>query len=100
MPGHHTTHHPTPCTISRLLAMPDSTPPADLPPPDAPAAAHPHRPMRSFVLRVGRMGSGQVRALQALGPQFVLPYTPALVDWDAQFGRKAPQVLEIGFGMG
>ncbi len=56
--------------------------------------------MRSFVLRAGRMGSGQVRALQELGPQFLLPYTPTLVDWDAQFGRKAPRVLEIGFGMG
>ena len=80
--------------------MPDSTPPADLPPPDAPVATHPHRPMRSFVLRAGRMGSGQVRALQDLGPQFLLPYAPALVDWDAQFGRKAARVLEIGFGMG
>ena len=56
--------------------------------------------MRSFVLRAGRMGSGQVRALQTLGPQFLLPYAPALVDWDAQFGRQAPRVLEIGFGMG
>ena len=85
--------------------MPDLTAPTDLPPVSvatdaAPTATHPHRPMRSFVLRAGRMGSGQVRALQELGPQFLLPYTPALVDWDAQFGRKAPQVLEIGFGMG
>ena len=65
-----------------------------------PAAPHPHRPIRSFVLRAGRMGSGQVRALQTLGPQFTLPYQPGLLDWDHAFGRSAPRVLEIGFGMG
>jgi tRNA (guanine-N7-)-methyltransferase len=63
-------------------------------------AAQPHRPIRSFVLRAGRMGSGQVKALAELGPQFVLPFQPQPADWDAVFGRSAPQVLEIGFGMG
>ena len=59
-----------------------------------------HRPLRSFVLRAGRMGPGQQRALLALGPRFVLPYTPAPLNLDATFGRTAPRVLEIGFGMG
>lgn len=59
-----------------------------------------HAPIRSFVLRAGRMGSGQARALQALGPRFVLPYAPVECDFDAAFGRRAPRVLEIGFGMG
>ena len=59
-----------------------------------------HRPLRSFVLRAGRMGSGQQRALLALGPHLVLPYAPAPLDLDATFGRTAPRVLEIGFGMG
>ena len=59
-----------------------------------------HPPIRSFVLRAGRMGSGQVRALADLGPRFVLPFQPDLVDLDAVFGRSAPRVLEIGFGMG
>jgi tRNA (guanine-N7-)-methyltransferase len=63
-------------------------------------AAHPPRRIRSFVLRAGRMGSGQVRALSELGPRFVLPYAPAPIDCAAQFGRVAPVVLEIGFGMG
>jgi tRNA (guanine-N7-)-methyltransferase len=63
-------------------------------------AAQPRRAIRSFVLRAGRMGSGQVRALQELGPRFVLPYQAAHQDWDACFGRQAPRVLEIGFGMG
>jgi tRNA (guanine-N7-)-methyltransferase len=56
--------------------------------------------VRSFVLRAGRMGSGQQRALDELGPRFVLPYRHAPLDFSATFGRDAPTVLEIGFGMG
>ena len=60
----------------------------------------PHRPIRSFVVRAGRMGPGQVRALAELGPRFVLPYAAQRIDFDTAFGRSAPRVLEIGFGMG
>ncbi len=60
----------------------------------------PRAPIRSYVLRAGRMGSGQVRALQELGPRFVLPFQAGVPDWDAVFGRSAPRVVEIGFGMG
>ncbi len=66
--------------------------------PTSPPAAPP--PIRSFVVRAGRMGSGQTRALQELGPRFVLPYTRERFDFAASFGRHAPRVLEIGFGMG
>jgi tRNA (guanine-N7-)-methyltransferase len=58
------------------------------------------RPIRSFVLRAGRMGPGQQRALAELGPRFVLPYQAQALDFAAVFGRDAPTVLEIGFGMG
>jgi tRNA (guanine-N7-)-methyltransferase len=61
-------------------------------------AAHP--PIRSFVVRAGRMGSGQQRALVELAPRYVLPCTTSALDMDATFGRRAPRVLEIGFGMG
>ncbi|MFY9511974.1 MAG: tRNA (guanosine(46)-N7)-methyltransferase TrmB [Rubrivivax sp.] len=61
----------------------------------------PHRrPVRSFVLRAGRLGSGQQRALAELGPRFVLPYAAQPLDIAATFGRNAPLLLEIGFGMG
>lgn len=60
----------------------------------------PPRTIRSFVLRAGRMGSGQQRALEELGPRFVLPYAAAPLDLEAAFGRGAPKILEIGFGMG
>ena len=60
----------------------------------------PHRSIRSFVVRAGRMGPGQTRALAALGPRFVLPFVAQPVDFAQAFGRTAPLVLEIGFGMG
>jgi tRNA (guanine-N7-)-methyltransferase len=61
----------------------------------------PHRrPIRSFVLRTGRTTIGQQRALDTLGPQYLLPYQAAPLDLQRAFGRAAPMVLEIGFGMG
>jgi tRNA (guanine-N7-)-methyltransferase len=56
--------------------------------------------IRSYVTRAGRMGSGQLRALEELGAQYVLPYEDRAIDHEAVFGRRAPLVLEIGFGMG
>ncbi len=56
--------------------------------------------IRSYVVRAGRLGPGQERALRELGPHFVLPFSEGLADWDATFNRQAPRVLEIGFGMG
>lgn len=58
------------------------------------------RGIKSFVLRAGRMGSGQQRALEQLGPQFCVPYAPQPLDTSALFGKAAPIILEIGFGMG
>jgi tRNA (guanine-N7-)-methyltransferase len=60
----------------------------------------PRRAIRSYVVRAGRMGSGQRRALAELAPRYVLPFQPATIDPAACFGRAAPCVLEIGFGMG
>ncbi|HET9978532.1 MAG TPA: tRNA (guanosine(46)-N7)-methyltransferase TrmB [Burkholderiaceae bacterium] len=59
-----------------------------------------HRPVRSYVLRAGRMGPGQVRALAELAPRFVLPFAAQPLDARAVFGRTAPLVVEVGFGMG
>lgn len=52
------------------------------------------------MLRAGRLGKGQQRALQELGPSYLLPFTAQALDPVAVFGRQAPLVLEIGFGMG
>ena len=61
--------------------------------------AHP-RAIRSFVRRTGRTTTGQAKALSELGPQFLLPYRAGPLDFEAAFGRRAPTILEIGFGMG
>ena len=66
-----------------------------------PAGREPQRrAVRSFVIRAGRMGTGQQRALAELGPRFVLPFTPVPLGFAAVFNRHAPTILEIGFGMG
>jgi tRNA (guanine-N7-)-methyltransferase len=67
--------------------------------PATPDTLH-HRRIRSFVTRAGRVSTGQRRALDQFGPRFVVPFAPQPLDWDAAFGRSAPRVLEIGFGMG
>ena len=56
--------------------------------------------IRSFVVRAGRMGTGQIKALAELGPRYVLPFEQRPLDTAQVFGRQAPVVLEIGFGMG
>lgn len=58
------------------------------------------RPIRSYVLRAGRLGTGQARALQTVGPAYMLPWAESPLVFDQVFGRHAPVVLEIGFGMG
>lgn len=59
-----------------------------------------HPPIRSFVLRQGRFSRGQQRAYEELLPRFGLPYRAAFLDWPEAFGRTAPVVAEVGFGMG
>ena len=59
-----------------------------------------HRPIRSFVMRAGRMTAGQSRALEELWPRFGVAYSPAPLDLPKLFGRDSPRTLEIGFGNG
>ena len=58
------------------------------------------RRIRSFVLRQGRFTPAQQRAFDDAWPRFGLDYTGRPRDFDAEFGRNAPRVLEIGFGNG
>ena len=59
-----------------------------------------HRPVRSFVLRQGRVSNAQARAHETLMPVYGIVYTGQPLDLEAAFGRQAPKILEIGFGMG
>jgi tRNA (guanine-N7-)-methyltransferase len=58
------------------------------------------RPIRSFVLRQGRISRAQQRARDTLLSTFGVPYSTAMLDFEAVFARRAPTILEIGFGMG
>lgn len=58
------------------------------------------RRIRSFVTRAGRLSDAQARAIENLSPRFCIPYQKSPLDVDAAFGRQAPTVFEIGFGMG
>ncbi len=59
-----------------------------------------HRPVRSFVLRQGRLTAGQQRALDTLWDHYGIASCDSPLDLDAVFGRRAPRTLEIGFGNG
>jgi tRNA (guanine-N7-)-methyltransferase len=58
------------------------------------------RPIRSYVLRQGRVSNAQQRAYETLLPRYGIAYSPSALDLDAAFGRRAPRIVEIGFGMG
>jgi len=59
-----------------------------------------YRPIRSYVLRQGRFSAAQQRAVSDLMPRFGIPYAEAPLDFASAFGRVAPVVAEVGFGMG
>jgi tRNA (guanine-N7-)-methyltransferase len=72
-------------------------------------AESPRRAIRSFVKRTGRTTSGQTKALQELGPTYLLPYQTHALNFIAAYADTTsaegqnvqhPIVLEIGFGMG
>lgn len=59
-----------------------------------------HPPIRSYVLRQGRFSPGQQRAYAELMPRYGIAFAAHPLDFRATFGRAAPVVLEVGFGMG
>ena len=59
-----------------------------------------HPPIRSYVLRQGRFSPAQQKAYTELLPRFGVAYVAAPLDYRALFGRDAPVVVEVGFGMG
>ncbi|WP_038291468.1 tRNA (guanosine(46)-N7)-methyltransferase TrmB [Zooshikella ganghwensis] len=59
-----------------------------------------HRVIKSFVIRAGRMTVGQQRGWDEVWPKMGLDYTPDQIDLTQLFGREAPTIVEIGFGMG
>jgi tRNA (guanine-N7-)-methyltransferase len=90
-------------TTNRLYAKPDLE--------KIVAGEHYLNRIKSFVLRTGRLTPGQAKAIETLGPEFLLPYTGQVIDWNKAFqlagasklsadANIRPKILEIGFGMG
>lgn len=82
-------------SISKIPDTTDGTAASEATKPH-PGAGH----IRSFVHRRSHITPGQQEALERLLPKWALPYQPTLLDFGQVFGRTAPTVLEIGFGMG
>ena len=67
--------------------------------PADPLPAH-RRQVRSFVRREGRLTVGQSRALEQLWSVYGVEPAEGTLDLSTLYGRSAPVVFEIGFGMG
>lgn len=59
-----------------------------------------HRSIRSFVLREGRLTSGQQRAFEQVWPKLGVLFSGTAIDLAALFGNANPCFVEIGFGDG
>ena len=59
-----------------------------------------HRPIRSYVLRQGRLTEAQTRAFETLWPRYGLTLDDVPLDFGELFGNAHPVTLEIGFGNG
>ncbi len=75
-------------------------------PTQAPASVAFPKNIKSFVKRAGRTTTGQAKALEVWGPQYLLSYAPEPLNMakafalNGQASTSAPVILEIGFGMG
>ena len=64
--------------------------------PDKPA----RRPVRSYVIRSGRLTGGQRRAIEQYSPRYVIEFEPKRLDMRQLFPLAQPLTVEIGFGSG
>lgn len=58
------------------------------------------RPIRSYVLRGGRLTVAQQHALDELWPHYGIERHETVLDFDDFFDRRADVIVEIGFGNG
>ena len=67
---------------------------------DTPEIPEHKRRIKSFVLRQGRLSQAQQNAIDTIWPKYGLTLADQLLDFKTLFGREAPTIIEIGFGMG
>lgn len=58
------------------------------------------QPIKTYVLRAGRMTEAQKKAIEELSDAYVLPFGDGFVHLDSLFPQPRPVIMEIGFGMG
>ena len=58
------------------------------------------RPIRSYVIRNGRLTASQRKAIESYWQDYGIEYGKGLLELDSVFQDKSDLVLEIGFGMG
>ncbi|MDC0183018.1 tRNA (guanosine(46)-N7)-methyltransferase TrmB [Nitrosomonadales bacterium] len=59
-----------------------------------------NRPIRSYVLRQGRLTKFQANGIKLLSPMYLIPFESNTIKWDNIFENKGKKIIEIGFGMG
>ena len=57
-----------------------------------------HRPIRSFVLRGGRLTSAQQHALDELWPHYGIEPRETVLEFEDHFENPGDVIVEIGFG--
>lgn len=67
---------------------------------DTPETNEEMRRIKSFVLRQGRLTKSQQKAMDDHWSTFGLEIDNGMLDFTQVFGREAPTIVEIGFGMG
>lgn len=60
----------------------------------------PRRGIKSFILRQGKITSGQQNAIKELMPTLGISYQAKPINLEECFERSNPKIIEIGFGMG
>ena len=58
------------------------------------------RPIRSYVLRQGRLTKHQAEGIKILSSHYAIPFGDNILKWDTIFSKKGKKIIEIGFGMG
>ena len=58
------------------------------------------RPIRSYVLRQGRLTKHQSEGIKLLSPLHAIPFEENFLNWNSIFASEGKRIIEIGFGMG
>lgn len=58
------------------------------------------RPIRSYILRQGRLTKHQAEGIKLLSSSHAIPFELNFLNWDVIFENQNKRIIEIGFGMG